>query len=103
MYLYLSKGTYFFNYSKHRVLPLTRKNARFAHDMVNFGNDVRGKRFSAHAIRVNRDFTLSHVEPAIPSPRMKSVLDEHEKSTTENRSAFLGVGAEGVEPPTLCL
>ena len=25
------------------------------------------------------------------------------KSTSENRSAFLGVGAEGVEPPTLCL
>ena len=42
-----------------------------------------------------------YVEP--PSPRMKSVLDEHEKSTSENRSAFLGVGAEGVEPPTLCL
>ena len=34
---------------------------------------------------------------------MKSALDEHEKSTSENRSAFLGVGAEGVEPPTLCL
>ncbi len=34
---------------------------------------------------------------------MKSVLDEHEKSTSENRSAVLGVGAEGVEPPTLCL
>ena len=44
---------------------LVRKNARFAHDMVNSGSDVRGKRFSAHAIRVNRDFTLSrfYVEP----------------------------------------
>ena len=82
---------------------LVSKNARFAHDMVNFGNDVRGKRFSAHAIRDNRDFTLSHVEPAIPSPRMKSVLDEHEKAPRKFRSAFLGVGAEGVEPPTLCL
>ena len=34
---------------------------------------------------------------------MKSVLDEQKKSTAENRSAFLEVGAEGVEPPTLCL
>ena len=44
---------------------LVRKNARFAHDMVNSESDVRGKRFSAHAIRVNRDFTLSrfYVEP----------------------------------------
>ena len=82
---------------------LVRKNARFAHDMVNSGSDVRGKRFSAHAIRGNRDFTLSrfYVEP--PSPRMKSVLDELKKAPRKFRSAVLGVGAEGVEPPTLCL
>ena len=78
---------------------LVSKNARFAHNMY-FGNDVRGKRFSAHAIRGNLDFTLS---PQSPSPRMKSVPGKNEKSTSENRSAFLGVGAEGVEPPTLCL
>ena len=25
-----------------------RKNARFTHDMTNFGHDVRGKRFNTH-------------------------------------------------------
>ena len=25
-----------------------RKTGRFAHDMVNFGHDVRGKRFNTH-------------------------------------------------------
>ena len=83
---------------------LVRKNARFAHDMVNSGSDVRGKRFSAHAIRGNRDLCVIHrVFPLTPSPLMKSVPGKNEKSTSENRSAFLGVGAEGVEPPTLCL
>ena len=28
-----------------------RKNARFTHDMTNFGHDVRGKRFSTHGAR----------------------------------------------------
>ncbi len=28
---------------------LVRENARFTHVMTNFGCDVRGKRFSAHA------------------------------------------------------
>ena len=27
---------------------LVRKNARFTHDMMNFHDDVRGKRFNAH-------------------------------------------------------
>ena len=54
--------------------------------MVNFESDVGGKRFSAHE----------------PMKRMKSVPDEQKKTPRKFRSAFL-VGAEGVEPPTLCL
>lgn len=42
---------------------LVSKNARFAHDMVNFESDVRRKRFSAHAAM----------------KRMKSVPDEQKK------------------------
>ena len=70
-------------------LPV-RKNARFTHDRMNFGRDVREKRFNAHGTRVAPHWSMF-------------VLDKNEKSTSENRSAFLGVGAEGVEPPTLCL
>ena len=39
------------------------KNARFAHDMVNFESDVRRKRFSAH----------------VAMKRMESVPDEQKK------------------------
>ena len=39
------------------------KNARFAHDMVNFESDVRRKRFSTH----------------VALKRMKSVPDEQKK------------------------
>ena len=65
---------------------LVSKNARFAHDMVNFGNDVRGKRFSAHAIRVNRDFTLS---PQSPSPRMMFVPGKNKKAPRKTEVLFL--------------
>ena len=82
---------------------LVRKNARFAHDMVNSGSDVRGKRFSAHAIRGNRDFAFARVQNSRARRGLEHVWPgKNEKSTAENRSAFLGVGAEGVEPPTLC-
>ena len=55
--------------------------------MMNFESDVRRKRFSAH----------------VAMKRMKSVPDEQKKAPRKFRNAFLGVGAEGVEPPTLCL
>ena len=54
--------------------------------MVNFESDVRRKRFSAH----------------VAMKQMESVPDEPEKSTPEIPKCFF-VGAEGVEPPTLCL
>ena len=54
--------------------------------MVNFESDVRRKRFSTH----------------VAMKRMKSVPDEQKKAPQKFRSAFV-VGAEGVEPPTLCL
>ena len=41
--------------------------------------------------------------PPDPNAWSMFVPGKNEKSTSENRSAFLGVGAEGVEPPTLCL
>ena len=84
---------------------LVRKNARFAHDMVNSGSDVRGRRFSAHAIRVNRDFTLSrnHLYHWLNFIRACSCRAKMKTAPRKFRSAFLGVGAEGVEPPTLCL
>ncbi len=69
---------------------LVRKNAIFTHDRIKFGHDVSGKRFNTHGTR------------GAPHWRM-FVPGKNEKSTSENRSAFLGVGAEGVEPPTLCL
>ena len=52
-----------------------------------FESNVRRKRFSAH----------------VAMKRMKSVPDEPEKSTSEIPKCFFFVGAEGVEPPTLCL
>ena len=54
--------------------------------MVNFESDVHRKRFSAH----------------VAMKRMKSVPDEQKKAPRKFRSALV-VGAEGVEPPTLCL
>lgn len=54
--------------------------------MVNFESDVRRKRFSAH----------------VAMKRMKSVPVE-KKTAPQNSEALFFVGAEGVEPPTLCL
>ena len=56
------------------------------YNMVNFESDVHRKRFSAH----------------VAMKRMKSVPDEQKKAPRKFRSALV-VGAEGVEPPTLCL
>ena len=61
---------------------LVSKNARFAHDMVNFESDVRRKRFSAH----------------VAMKRMKFVLDEQEKSTPGN-SEVLFRGSRGSRTP----
>ena len=47
---------------------------------------VGGVKFSAH----------------VAMKRMESVPDEQKKALRKFRSAFV-VGAEGVEPPTLCL
>ena len=54
--------------------------------MVNFESDVRRKRFSAH----------------VAMKRMESVPDEQKKHLRNTEVLFF-VGAEGVEPPTLCL
>ena len=64
------------------------KNARFAHDMVNFESDVRRKRFSAH----------------VAMKRMKFVLDEHtEKSTSEIPKCFFSWEQRESNPrPSAC-
>ena len=49
------------------------KITRFAHDMVNFRSDVRGKRFSAHVAR----------------KRMKSVPNELKKAPRITEMLFL--------------
>ena len=59
----------------------------------NFGKAVLKVKHSFARVQNSRARRgLEHVWPG-----------KNEKSTAENRSAFLGVGAEGVEPPTLCL
>ena len=59
------------------------KNARFAHDMVNFESDVRRKRFSAH----------------VAMKRMKSVLDEHTEKSTSEIPKCLHSGSRGSRTP----
>ena len=62
------------------------KNARFAHDMVNFESDVRRKRFSTH----------------VAMKRMKSVTDEQKKAPRKFRSAFLWEQRESNPRPSAC-
>ena len=54
---------------KSRIFPVS-KNARFTHDMANFGFVVRGKRFSTHEAA---DPALAH-EQAMPYEKCPSQM-----------------------------